>query len=302
MAEAPHYIVVSPVKDEQAAIEHTLESMIAQTVKPREWIVVDDGSTDSSAAIVRRYASRHSFIRLISNDRGAPRQPGSAVVRAFNRGLQSVQSTDYDFIVKLDGDLTLPSDYFERIFDRFATDDRLGIASGIYLERDRGGAWRPVSMPWYHTFGASKVVRRQCFEQIGGFVASIGWDTVDEIKAMSLGWKTVHFPELQALHHKPEGSGIGVLRTSRMHGEIYYVSGGDPWLFVLKVIRRLWQRPRPLNALSLLVGYIGAVARGEPKLVTTGEMRLYRGLLRQRLLPTRTPFSIATKSAQSSGH
>jgi len=285
----PRYIVISPVKDEQATIAHTLESMLAQTVKPREWIIVDDGSTDSSREIVGRYAERHSFIRLIPSDRRAPRQPGSAVIRAFNRGLQMVNSPDYEFIVKLDGDLTFPSDYFEQLFEKFATDTHLGIASGIYVERDSRGAWRPVSMPWYHAFGASKVVRRQCFEQIGGFVPSIGWDTVDEIKAMSLGWKTVHFRELEARHHKPEGSGIGVLRTSRMHGEIYYASGGDPWLFILKVIRRLWQRPRPLNALSLLVGYIGAVARGEPRLVSAGEVRLYRGLLRQRLLRSRTP-------------
>ena len=285
MSRIPQYIVISPVKDEEATIEYTLEAMLAQTVKPCEWIVVDDGSTDSSPAIVRRYARQHSFIRLILSDRRAPRQPGSAVIRAFNHGLESVNSPDYEFLVKLDGDLSFPSDYFERVFERFATDEQLGIASGIYLERDSGGTWGPVSMPWYHAFGASKVVRRRCFEQIGGFVPSIGWDTVDEIRAMSLGWKTAHFPELQALHRKREGSGIGVLRTSRMHGEIYYVSGGDPWLFSLKVIRRLRHRPRPLNALALLAGYLGAIVRGEQRLVSTGEMQLYRRLLRQRLLP-----------------
>jgi glycosyltransferase involved in cell wall biosynthesis len=258
--------------------------MVAQTLKPIEWIIVDDGSSDETPAIVGRYAERHSFIRLVCSDRHVARGPGAPIIEAFNRGFELIRSEAYDFIVKLDGDLTLPVDYFEQMIDRFLNDERLGIASGIYLETDSGGTWRPVGMPWYHAFGACKVVRRRCFEDIGGFVAARGWDTVDEIKAMSRGWRTAHFEDLHAHHHKPEGSGVGILRTSRMHGEMYYVSGGDPLLFVLKVLRRLAKPPRPLNALSLVLGYIEAAALGKPRLVSEPEARFYRALLRRRLL------------------
>ena len=94
-------------------------------------------------------------------------------------------------------------------------DHRLGIASGVYLEMGVDGAWKEVVMPSYHAAGACKVLRRTCFEEIEGFIVAAGWDTVDEIRAMTLGWKTRHFIDLQMKHHKFEGSGIGTIRTLR---------------------------------------------------------------------------------------
>jgi glycosyltransferase involved in cell wall biosynthesis len=284
MSDGLRYVVVSPVKNEQQHIERTIGSMLAQTVRPAEWIIVDDGSTDLTPTIVARYAERHSFIRLVRSDRQGGRGPGASVIEAFNRGRQMIGSERYDIIVKLDGDLSFPANYFEEITKRFSSNSRLGIASGIYLEADERGCWQPISMPPYHAFGACKVVRRRCFEEIGGFVAAGGWDTVDEIKALSRGWITTHFSDLKVRHHKREGSGIGLLRTSRMHGEMYYVSGGDPLMFVFKVMRRLAMPPRPLNAMSLTFGYFEALLRRQPKLVTAAEAAFYRKLLRSRLL------------------
>jgi hypothetical protein len=205
------------------------------------------------------------------------------VVRAFNLGLEALGADSYDIIVKLDCDLSFDPTYFESILRRFVADESLGIASGIYLEVDANGGWRPIRMPSYHAFGACKVLRRRCFEEIGGFVPAKGWDTVDEIRAIHKGWTTTHFEDLRTKHHKPEGTGIGVLKTSRMHGEIYYVTGGDPLFFVLKALRRLMVAPRPLNALALTAGYLNAVVKRVPRLVDAGEARCYRSLLRQRL-------------------
>lgn len=283
-ATPPQYIVISPVKDEERFIEFTLKSMVKQTLKPLLWIIVDDGSTDRSPQIARWYADRYGFIRLMSTVRTSDRQPGGAVVQAFNRGFRSIAAERYDFIVKFDCDLSFPPDYFEKLLAEFAVDDRLGIASGVYFEEEARGTWRPVKMPSYHAFGGSKVIRRECFEEIGGFVEARGWDTVDEIRAMSRGWTTRHFPYLQTRHHKPEGTGIGVLNTSRMHGEIYYRTGGDPLFFLFKTLRRLATPPRPMNALALVHGYIGAMLQRKSLLVTAPEARCYRALLRQRLL------------------
>lgn len=283
-AVPPRYIIVSPVKDEVRYVERTLQSVTSQTLKPSAWIVVDDGSTDGSPELVRRYAEQHPFIRLVRNNRAGVRQPGAAVIHAFNRGYASIGDEPYDFIVKLDCDLSFAPDYFEMLLGRFSADSRLGIASGVYLELDKAGVWRQVRMPVYHAFGACKVVRRSCFEEIGGFVAAKGWDTVDEIRAMSRGWETTHFADLETQHHKPEGTGIGVLRTSRMHGEIYHATGGDPLFFLLKSVRRLATPPSPLNACALVLGYLSAVVRRKPRLVTASEARCYRALLRQRLL------------------
>jgi glycosyltransferase involved in cell wall biosynthesis len=278
----PSYVLISPVRDEEHYVELTLEAVIRQTESPARWVIVDDGSRDGTVDIVRRYAARYPFIRLLHHPSTGARAPGAAVVRAFDYGCMALEGLRYDFIVKLDCDLSFDRCYFEELLRRFAIDARLGIASGIYLESGGDGEWRPVPMPSYHAFGACKVVRRECFEDIGGFAAAAGWDTVDEIRAWQRGWITCHFEELQARHHKREGSGVGPLRTSRMHGEIYYTTGGDPLFLPFKILRRAMAKPRLVCAGALMCGYFGALLKGSPRLVTDGEAKLYRRVLRRR--------------------
>lgn len=283
MEQHGRYLVISPVKNEIAHVRHTLDSMVAQTTKPVRWIIVDDGSTDGTSLLLDQYAQQHEFIHVIHRQPGAAREPGSPVVRAFNCGLQAVADIPYEFIVKLDCDLSFAADYFERLLAHFEADAKLGIASGIYKESSNG-TWNPIPMPAYHAAGASKFIRRKCFEQIGGFVVSRGWDTVDEIRAMSLGWSTKHFPELQMKHWKPEGSGIGTWRTSMMHGEIYYMTGGGLLFFLAKTALRAVRRPIVVGALGVFCGYLRASISSKPKLVSPSEAKLYQRLLNRRLL------------------
>jgi biofilm PGA synthesis N-glycosyltransferase PgaC len=280
---SPRYALVSPVKDEARHIELTLRSVTEQTIKPVLWAIVDDGSTDGTADIVRRYVEEHAFVRLFESPKAGPRNTGSAEVLAFYRGYESLRGIDFDFIVKLDGDLSFERDYFEKLLGRFSSDATLGIASGVYLESDQSGSWKPVGMPSYHAFGACKVVRRTCFDEISGFATTPGWDTADEIRAMARGWKTCHFSDLEVRHHKPEGSAMGLLKTSRMHGEIHYVTGGDPLFLLFKVLHRLTVRPFLFSALALSFGYLQAVLKRKPRLVTRHEAAVYQQLLRQRL-------------------
>jgi len=277
-------VIVSPVKDEEKYIELTLVSVTSQTVKPFLWVIVDDGSTDGTAAILERYARRHSFIRVINARAAGARQLGSAEAKAFGVGYESLHGEDYDFIVKLDGDLSFGPDYFERLLARFDDDTRLGIASGVYLEMTALGNWTPVPMPKYHAFGACKTVRRRCFEQIGGFLTSPGWDTVDEIRAVTCGWKTQHFNDLQTKHHKPEGSAMGAIPTSVFHGHIFYVTGGDPLFLLFKMLNRARTRPYVLGALALAFGYVRSVVTRRPRLVNAAEARCYQKMLWRRFL------------------
>jgi len=279
----PRYIIVSPVKDEELYVERTLLSVTSQTLKPAEWIIVDDGSLDRTAEIIRQYQSTHPFIRLTGHPNAGIRQTGSAVMRAFQYGYESIESADYDFLVKLDCDLSFAPLYFEHLLRRFIDDPRLGIASGIYMEKGGNGEWRDVEMPPYHAAGACKVLRRKCFEEIGGFLVTAGWDTVDEIRAVSLGWKTGHFPDLKMNHHKSEGSGIGWIRTGVMHGEIYYRTEGSKFFFVLKVLHRMGKRPYLIGAFALLWGYMKALWNRTPPLVTPAEAECYQTLLSKRL-------------------
>jgi len=277
------YIVITPVKDEEQFVEHTLQSMTDQSLKPIRWFIVDDGSGDRTAEIVERYEKDHEFIRLIKCPAGRLRATGSAEVRAFNRGLEAAKGLEYDFIVKLDGDLSFPPDYFERLLQQFYQDSQLGIASGVYSESSGHKTWEEVAMPSYHAAGASKVVRKTCFDQIGGFIPVRGWDTLDEIRAMTLGWRTCHFKEMKMKHWKPEGSGMGALRTSFMHGEIYYRTGGGRFFFLLKVLHRFIYRPFIIGAFALLWGYLKTMFGKQGRIVSPEEARCYRALLNRRL-------------------
>jgi poly-beta-1,6-N-acetyl-D-glucosamine synthase len=277
------YILISPVKDEEKYVETTLRSVAAQTLRPDRWVIVDDGSRDSTPEILRRYAETCAWIQVVRADRGTPRQPGSGVMGAFAVGYKLVAAEDFDFVVKLDCDLELPPNYFERLCEEFRRDESLGIASGLYFE-DRNGSWVPAAMPAYHAAGAAKMVRKKCYSDIGGFVLARGWDTVDEIRAVNKGWKTRHFEDLPFRHLKNEGTGIGSLGTYMMHGEIYYLTAGGAFFFLLKLLHRFYYgRPYLIGGAAMLWGYLRCWIIRRPRLVSAAEAQLYRRMLNRRI-------------------
>jgi glycosyltransferase involved in cell wall biosynthesis len=287
MGKEPIYVIVSPVRDEANYIDNTINSVLSQTVRPFEWIIVDDGSSDGTGPILDRYAELFSWIKVVRRENRGFRRTGGRVIEAFNRGFEALSDTKWDFIVKLDCDLSFEPNYFEALLSKFNDGERLGIASGVYLEKDNADLWKRVSMPSYHAAGACKVVRNKCFKEIEGFIASAGWDTVDEIKAMSRGWKTGHFVDLEMKHHKREGSGIGMIRTSVMHGEISYLIRSSKFFFLIKVIHRIGTKPFVLGAVALLWGYFNAMWERKLPLVNPSEARCYNSLLLGRLMGQR---------------
>jgi biofilm PGA synthesis N-glycosyltransferase PgaC len=277
------YIVISPVKDEEKFVETTIHAVINQTVRPALWVIVDDGSRDTTPEILSRYPATFHWIRVLRIDRDAARLPGPGVIRAFSAGYRTVSEMDFDFVVKLDCDLDFPRHYFEQLLARFERDERLGIAAGLCMERSKRG-WYPSSGPQYHAVGASKMVRARCFEEIGGFIPSRGWDTIDEIRAQLAGWRTRHFAELKIYHLKLEGSGIGLVPTCAMQGEIHYLVGGGTLFFLLKVAHRmLLGEPFLLGGLAMLYGFLRATVSRKQRLVSAAEAQFYRRLLNGRM-------------------
>lgn len=276
------YVIISPVKDEQDYIEETLKSVTGQTVLPSKWLLVDDGSKDETPYIINQYCSKFHWIhRLRLNRNGVRHFP--AEIQAFNKGFEMIKDEKFDFIVKLDCDLSFGPNYFEQLLSRFKEDRSLGIASGIYLEQKKN-RWVPIKMPDYHTTGACKVVRAECFRDIGGFINSRGWDTIDEIRAQMKGWRTKHFSDLEIYHLRNEGSGIGHLKANAMHGEIYYTMKGGILFFCLKAAHRIATgRPMILSGFMMIYGYLKAMILRRKMLVTEEEARFYKNLLHNRI-------------------
>ncbi len=248
------YVVITPVRNEAAFIGRTIDSMIAQTVRPAQWVIVNDGSTDDTADIVRAHIAGHPWIRLIQRpDRGF-RQRGGGVIKAFNAGYAALTITDYHFIVKLDGDVSFAPDYFERLLARFTAQPRLGIAGGTCYVQD-GKTWKPEGTDPTHVRGATKMYRRACFEDIGGLVAHLGWDGVDEWQARTRGWQAQSFLDIPIYHHRTTGGAGGFLQGRIEQGRAAYYMGYHPLFMLARGVRRMADRPFVLGGLSLLWGY-----------------------------------------------
>jgi biofilm PGA synthesis N-glycosyltransferase PgaC len=257
------YVIISPVRDEGAYIKLTLDSVVSQSVRPTQWIIVNDGSTDNTASVVGQYVKQYPWIKLITLDKQGERQRGARVVQVFYEGYRRLDVA-YDFLVKLDGDMSFDADYFECLLNQFAGDPQLGICSGEPCY-PYGQKWRPETAPPDHTRGQTKVYRRTCFENIGGLVAVLGWDSIDEFRAQMKGWKTRTFPELRLRHHRPMGSAEGSLQGIAKRGEVAYFLG-YPWRAIIarSLFRCFVDRPLFFVGMSTFLGYLNSWLRRKP--------------------------------------
>lgn len=250
------YVVITPVRDEEQYMPCTLESMANQTVRPAQWIIVDDHSTDDTPEIVRRFSQEYRWIKLVEFDRQAVRQRGGRIVQLFYEGLKHIEDLDHDLVVKLDADLSFPKDYFERLIERFAHNPRLGIAGGECLEWN-GDIWQLQVTPKEHVRGATKVYRKTCFDDIGGLVAVGGWDHIDELRAQMKGWHTRGFEDLTVRHHRPMGAAEGRLRAHVRQGQNSYFLGYPfPIIVARSVYRAVVDRPHVLGGVAMLWGFL----------------------------------------------
>ena len=266
------YAVITPVRDEEKYVSATIESVSRQTIRPTEWAIVDDGSADRTGEIIDRYAAQFPWIRAVHRPNRGFRKSGGGVVEAFYDGYKALQFDNWDFIVKLDGDLTFSQDYFEKCFAHFRSEPQLGIGGGeIY--HDLAGKLTLEGNPRFHVRGATKIYRRACWEAIGGLWVAPGWDTIDEVKANMLGWGTRSFKELRLVHHRLTGTAEGLVPDRVKHGLACYISGYHPLFVAASCLRRLIRKPYVVGSLAVsygfLKGYLGGLPRvNDPQLIS----------------------------------
>lgn len=263
------YCLISPCRDEARYIRRTLESVAAQSVPPALWLVVDDGSTDETPAILEEYCVRLPYLRVLRREDRGRRSVGSGVVDAFYAGYDTVDPTEFTYVTKLDVDLDLPPRYFERLMELMEMDPRLGSVSGkAYYYDPASGKKVAEKISDEMSVGASKFYRRICFEEIGGFIRELLWDGIDCHRCRMLGWKaaSVSEPELEFEHLRPMGSSDrGILRGRVRHGiGQYYMGTILPYLLV-SAAYRLTHPPRVTGSAAILWGYIRAYVTSYPQ-------------------------------------
>ncbi len=264
------------VRDEEAFFPRTLASVLAQTVLPAAWFVVDDGSRDGTPAILARAAGEHPWITVLTEPRRDSRVAGEAAGRGFNLALPRVWSHRPDAVGMLDGDTEFDPPYYETLLDVLAGDPQLGIVGGHAIEPHRDGSWGRVRIPAYHVHGATKFYRSACLEQIGEQVVGTGWDTADIVRARLAGWTTRTAGDLTFRHLRVSGTALGVRRGPYNRGRAAYLTGYHPLFAGLRAVRNMFRPPYLSGGFYFLQGFLSGYRERAPRVLSPREIRLFR--------------------------
>lgn len=283
------YAVVTPARDEAANLSRLASCLAAQTIRPRAWNIVDNGSSDGTLEIAQRIAAEQDWVHVLSLPGTSSADRGAPVVRALQAGIAALARPP-EIVVNVDADISVEPDYFERLLQKFDDDLSLGIASGSAFELRRG-TWQQRFVTGSTVWGASRAYRWECLQEILPFEERVAWDGVDEFKANARGWRTTAFEELPFRHHRREGERDGTAwRARRNQGNAAYYLGYRAWYLVL---RALWHMRREPAALAMVWGYAIAALTREPR-SSDPEARAY--LRRQQ-----SPWNLRLRAREAAG-
>ena len=261
------YVLISPCRNEAAYMRQTLDTVIAQSVRPARWVIVDDGSSDETPQILAEYARQHDWMKIVTRTDRGQRAVGPGVIEAFYAGYDTINPDDYAYLCKLDLDLRLPPRYFEILMERMNANPRIATCSGkAYIEE--GGRLVSERHGDETSLGMTKFYRVSCFKAIGGFVREVMWDGIDCHCCRMKGWIACSWdePDLRFIHLRPMGSSQQSIYTGRMrHGYGQYFMGTS-WLYMLaSAVYRLNEKPYVLGSLAILWGWLSSALQGKPR-------------------------------------
>lgn len=253
------YLLITPCRDEAKYARRTLESIARQTLPPALWIIVDDGSTDETPAILAESAAKLPFLKIIRREDRGFRKLGGGVIDAFYAGYETVNPNDFDYVCKLDLDLDLPAGYFQTLIEQMEKEPRLGTCSGKPFFRDALGRAIPETCGDENSVGMVKFYRTACFTQIGGFVRELMWDGIDCHRCRMLGWIAASWddPAINFEHLRPMGTSHKNWWTGRVrHGIGQYFMGTGPAYILASALFRIPRPPVFIGSVAMLWGYM----------------------------------------------
>ena len=256
------YAVVSPCRNEEQFMRRTLDSVTGQSTPPALWVIVDDGSTDSTPKVLAEYAARFPYIRVVRREDRGVRSVGPGVIEAFYAGLDTIRLEDFDYVCKLDLDLDLPVRYFERLMELMEAEPRIGTLSGkaYYVDDDERLVSENIGDEV--SVGASKFYRVECFRQIGGFVRQVMWDGIDCHRCRMMGWiaQSRDDTDIRFIHLRPMGtSHQGIWTGRKRHGSGQYFMGTGLWYMTASAIYRMFKPPIIVGGIAMWWGYVQAM-------------------------------------------
>jgi hypothetical protein len=264
------YVLISAARNEGAYIAGTIRSVTGQSIPPVKWIIVSDGSTDETDAIVREHSRQHGWIQLLRRERREENAGFASKVRALREACAHFGDVDYSYLGNVDADVSFEGRYYESVLSKFAQNAKLGIAGGfIHENHGHGFRSRPTNTS-RSVAGAIQMFRRECFEGIGGLVPARlgGEDWIAEVMARMQGWEVESFDQLKVLHHKSGGLTRGMSRERIRQGAADYSLGTHPLFEVLKCAKRIGEKPYLSGAMLRMASYLVSCARNDERSVS----------------------------------
>ena len=281
---ALEYVLITPARNEAELIEHTLRSVVAQTVLPKRWVIVSDGSTDGTDELVGKYQAGRPWVELVRLPERKERH-FAAKVNAFNAGYERVKDLSFDIVGNLDADVSFGPDYFEYLLAEFERNPRLGVAGTHYIEGDFH-SFNDSYINVNHVNGQVQMFRRACYEDIGGYVPIKGGgiDWVAVTTARMKGWQTHSFGERTFNHHRKMGTaGSSEIKARFHYGKKDYFLGGHPLWQLFRGTFQLAKKPYVVGGLALMLGYAWCWVTGHKRAVSPELMTFHRGEQMARL-------------------
>jgi glycosyltransferase involved in cell wall biosynthesis len=235
--------------------------MVVQTVPAKQWLIVDNGSTDDTPKIARELADLHSWISLLEVPGTAVPTRGAPVARAFHAGLTAL-SGPADVVIKLDADVSFESDHFARLLQTFTQERSLGIAGGTSLERQPDGSWKRDRLTGHHVRGSVRAYRWNCLQQVAPLEEHMGWDGIDELKAQVRGWQTKTLTDLTYSHHRVMGAREPARVKWFREGDLAHFMG---YRFSYLLVRMIYHIRRDPSAVAMVVGFTAAASTRKPR-------------------------------------
>ncbi len=272
-----NYVLITPARNEEQCIEKTIKSVISQTVLPQRWIIVSDGSTDKTDNIVERYLNDHPFIVLLRREGDVLRNFSSQVF-AFNTGYEKLNGLNYDYIGNLDADVSFQPDYYESVLKRFDANPRLGLAGGYIYEEQKGQFKSRPGNRTYSVAHAIQLFRRDCFENVGGYVPFKygGSDWHAQVMAILKNWEVQAFTDLPVYHHKPTLTAEGKLKGGFRQGRMDYSLGSSPFFEILKCLSRISVKPYGFYSAYRFAGFLRGYVEREERPISRDFMKCLR--------------------------
>ena len=276
------FYIVIPAHNEEKFLSKTLDSLVKQTLLPKQIIVVNDHSTDGTEDLLKSYSKNYSFIDFVNNKSTATHLPGAKIINAFYKGYASLDD-EYDVICKFDADLIFPENYLEELANHFTKNPKIGMASGFcYINQN--GKWILENLTRKdHIRGALKAYRKTCFEHIGKLKPSMGWDTVDELLAKYHQWEILTDESLHVKHLKPTGQSYNKA-SKYLQGEAMYKMRYGFTITLISAFKLAYKKGSFKLFKDYMRGYFKAKANSIDFLVSEEEGKFIRKLRWQGIL------------------